>query len=176
MRWLSGTMAGVLALGLTGCDLGDSDTDITVDTSCPGTYDRTTDAGVTISQLTLSGLSYIAGFDATKTYDGEAAACVDEDGTKMRLIVESDAEPFLTLWFEGTATGAAAISDAGGNVKIDVYPGFGGADGFSFTSSDWQSGTYDVVSVGSPLSVDLNGTAVDNGQTLVVTLSAEATP
>jgi len=164
----------LLPLVLLACD-GESDTAvIVVDDGCPVGMDRASSSGMLITQLNLDGLLLMAGYDPIAIHDGEPAGCVTQDGTSAKWTFEVDDLPYGTLSLSGVEAGGHDLNTEGG-LMLALH----GADvpvTFRSGASQWQSGTWYVVSASRPLDVELVGTANSGGRSLSIQLTAQASP
>ncbi len=160
---------------MVACDAGGGplDTDTDTRSGCPDGLVPAATGAVTLTQFTFDGLDWTLGYDGSRSVNGVPAGCVSGDGDTLRLVLFAANEPFAVLSAHFDAAGDAALSEVGSNLAIDVI---GGPEPVTFgDASVWRSGTVSVQGV-NPLRFDMNGSAVHQGHSLSVRLSATAGP
>jgi hypothetical protein len=166
-------VALALALGVVaGCDAGDTDTDVDTDVADDGCGDlhRSLTAGMTFFRLTVDGVDQFVGFDAASGTT-PPPACVNDDGTQASMTFVEESTVYGTLsWSAATASQVAFPSSSAPTLVLFGY------ETITFGPATWNTGGFDVSSVGSPTSVTLDGRADGGGHTVIASISADVTP
>lgn len=172
-------MRALLLLGATltvGCDLGpviDYDLDDSGDASCPQAgWVPASDARMSITGLSVDGLTLLGGFDPDALYETGPAACVDPAGGGVALTFAVGGDPFGTVTMIAPTTGGLTVG-ADGTFEVVL---FAADPPVTFTNAHWVLGSWDVQSL-EPFAVTVSGAqGQNNGRYLDLAFTAEASP
>lgn len=174
------TLGFILACTHTGLeDLTDTESASASDSEasggCPDDMLTVDDAELNILGFEVNYLNYNTTFDVDAEYDDVPAACISEDGTKLRLMVALDGEEFAVFVFEATTADeydpTVDEDEADFRVRVtgldETYQWVDGGD-------DISAGSWVVTDLGETFAVELSITAADSLEGTQLSLQLEA--
>ena len=124
---------------------------------CPEGMSKASDSELVALTFSYDNLGWTIGHDGSRVYDGEAAACVSDDGLRMRLLFEAGGDYVGSLTVEVAETGSFDLDDPDSSASFEfVLDGFDPATTWTPYEPVWQSGVI-VVNALEPVEMSLQG-------------------
>ena len=138
-----------------------------------GTFHQASSSGLTFTRLIVDNHSLVSSYNPNGVYDGEPAACFDENTNTAALIFEVDGAGYGRIVVGADAPGTLELGGNEGTLIIDL---FGEEDPVSFTKTQFVTGSWLIDSVRPSLQTDVFGDAQLDGRFLTITFAAEVRP
>lgn len=176
-RLLLLTLAPSAALALA-CGYGDpveetglDDTADTADTGCPEGLNPSRQAALFLQQLMVDNVTVVWDFDPEGVYDGVPAACVSADGTQGQWIFTSNNLPYGRIALSAPDLGTFSPGEDEASLVVELM---GLPEPVTYDDTGWTLAQLNALAIGASFEVSGNGQANQNGTSLVIQFSAEA--
>jgi len=150
--------------------------EIDTDTRCAyggGSFNEAAQAGLTMTRFIVDNHTLVTSFNPRAEYDGEPAACFDDDANTAALIFEVDGDAYGRIVVGSDSAGTIEMGGSQGTLLIDL---FGEQNPVVFSKGNFVTGSWLVDSVRPSLQTDVFGDAQLNGRFLSITFAADVRP